>query len=136
MSIATRSSILLTAVLQISCATGPSGEIFDSPIGQWTERFEMVNGSTSTAQLHIVDQNHATYTSPHPGRIEFYAVDEQGLWKGYWINETGRYTCAEEKNGSRFWGESIYQFNETFNRYTGSWDACGEGHKYAVNGYR
>lgn len=136
MSIANRISILLTLTALTGCASGPSGEAFDSPVGLWTERFEMVNASTHTAQVHIVDENHATYTSPHPGRIEFYAVDEQGRWKGYWINQTGRYACAEEKNGSRYWGESIYRFNQTFNRYTGTWDVCGEGPNYALEGYR
>ena len=61
-------------------------------------------------------------------------VDDQGRWEGYWV-ESGN-DCTEKKHGSNSWGVSIYQFNETYNEYEGTWDMCGEGKKYKMTGVR
>jgi hypothetical protein len=142
----TKTISILSALLLVSCATAPSGDNYDSPIGEWTEHFESSGGGevpsgpdgmTLTSKLTIIDKNRATYSKLN-GRVEFYEIDEQGRWKGYWIHETMQkyFLCPEEKGGSPFWGEIVYQFNETYNQYTGTWDKCGEGKKYAISGVR
>lgn len=90
-----------------------------------------------SSKFTIVDETKGIYASP-PGRVEFYSIDDQRRWKGYWINTTGEksFLCSEEKGGSSYWGEMIYQFNETYNQYTGTWDKCGQGKKYAIKGIR
>jgi hypothetical protein len=128
---------ILSALLLVSCATAPSGNNFDSPIGEWSERHETSLGSTQSARLTIIDETKGKYPNSI-GRVEFYAIDQQGRWKGYWINEneSGPSRCSEEKSGSMFWGEQIYQFNEAYNQYTGTYDYCGEGQKFATKGSR
>ena len=94
-----------------------------------------MSGKTLTGKVTIVDETKGSYTNP-VGRIEFYAIDDQRIWKGYWIEESGSTACPEEKSGSMFWGEQIYQFNEAYNQYIGTWDSCGEGPKYGSKGFR
>ena len=130
--------LVLSTSLIVSCASGPSGESFDSPIGVWSEKYESstgVGGGMKTAKFTIIDETEGMYPN---GRVMFYAIDEQRKWKGYWINDTGNKTvmCSDEKGGSPYWGEQIYQFNETYNQYTGTWDVCGEGQKYKTSGVR
>jgi hypothetical protein len=135
----TKTLSMLSTLLLISCATAPSGKSFDSPIGVWSEQYESstgIGGIRKRSKVTIIDETKGTYTNPS-GRIEFYAIDGQRRWKGYWINQSGTYNlCSEEKGGSPYWGENIYQFNEAYNRYTGTWDFCGEGQKYALSGVR
>lgn len=130
----------MLTTLALGCATGPSGKVFDSPIGAWTENYESstgVGGVTKTSKFIIIDDTRGTYTHPS-GRVEFYAIDEPRRWRGYWINESGEksFLCSAEKSGSPYWGEMIYQFNASYNQYTGSWDKCGKGKKYAIKGFR
>jgi hypothetical protein len=140
--------LVLSISLVIGCATSPSpsGKVFDSPIGEWTDQYETtgggeipsgVDGKIKTTKIIIIDETRAIYPGLN-GRVEFYAIDEQGRWKGYWIDETlsKYFLCSEEKGGSPYWGEIIYQFNETYNQYTGTWDKCGEGKKYSTKGFR
>ena len=144
----TKVLLVLSISLVFGCATptSSSGKVFDSPIGEWTEQFESSGGyeidpgvdtPTLTSKLSIIDKNRAIY-SRHNGRVEFYEIDEQGRWKGYWIHETMTkyYVCGEEKGGSVFWGKMVYEFNEAYNQYTGTWDRCGEGEIYAIKGFR
>lgn len=147
--------ISLLAVLAISllfgCATqtptSSSGKVFDSPIGEWTELYEQSGGheipvggqgaSTGTLKQTIIDETRGI--SSNNQRVEFYEIDDQGRWKGYWISDqalTKYYICDEKKSGSSFWGEITYQFNEAYNQYTGTWDRCGEGKKFWVKGFR
>lgn len=127
--------MLLATTLMTGCAIGPSSTTFDSPIGSWNERHETTLGSVRSSKVTIIDETRAIFTNP-AGRIEFYEIDEQGRWKGYWIVENGLQACSQEKGGSVFWGEQIYQFNETYNRYKGSYDYCGLSQKYSVSGVR
>jgi hypothetical protein len=129
--------MLFSTILMMGCATGPSGQVFDSPIGEWREQYENRTGNIKQATLTIIDESSATY-SVNGGRIQFYAIDGQRKWTGYWINSSGSsvWSCSEEKDGSPYWGVQIYQFNETYNQYTGTWDSCGEGRKFPVSGVR
>jgi hypothetical protein len=111
------------------------GMTYDSPVGVWNELYETPLGGKRSNKVTFVDESIATYTSMD-GRVEFYEIDENGWWKAYWINESGSQECSEARGGSVFWGEQIYQFNETYNRYKGTWDICGQGPKYAINGVR
>ena len=130
-----KSFAILSTSLIISCASGPSGMTFDSPVGVWSEQYSTMSGGTKSSKVTIVDETKGTYTNPK-GRIEFYTIDQQGQWKGYWIEESGSTSCSEEKNGSMFWGETTFQFNDAYNHYTGTWDMCGDGNRAEWNGSR
>lgn len=131
----TKALAMLSTLLIISCATAPSGKTFDSAIGVWSDKYTTMGGKTRSSVVTFIDESKATYTNPD-GRIEFYSIDDQRTWKGYWIEESGSTSCSVEKSGSLFWGEQIYHFNETYSQYTGSWDMCGKGPKYSFKGVR
>jgi hypothetical protein len=127
---------LLSTILMVGCATGPSGKAFDSAIGEWTSKVEMMESGVDKETMIIVDESRATYSARN-GRIQFYAVDDQGKWEGYWIETAlGAASCTVDKDGDSVWGVAIFQFNAQFNEFTGTWDLCGEGKKYSWNGYR
>jgi len=125
----------LSTLLIISGASNSSGKSFDSPIGEWNEQYESMSGDMRSSTVTIIDESKGIYTNPN-GRIEFYAIDEQGKWKGYWIEEGGSDPCSEEKSGSMFWGEQTFKFDDTYDQYVGTWDMCGEGRKYTTKGVR
>lgn len=135
MSHSTKMLSIVSTLLLISCATAPSGKTFDSPIGVWKERFATMSGSTRSGVVTITDKAKGSYTNPG-GRLEFHSTDDRYTWKAYWILESGSRPCSTEKGGSKIWGEQIFQFNETYNQYTGTWDSCGEGPKYSIKGVR
>ena len=126
----------ITTILAVGCATGPTGKSFEDPIGVWNEKWEREIGKMYSAEFTIIDETRGIYTGS--SRVEFYEIDEQGRWKGYWINNESESSvaCSEKKGGSPFWGESIYRFNDSYNRYSGTWDYCGEGQKYVTAGTR
>ena len=129
-----RTDILLVILVTAGCASTPSGQVFDSPIGEWSETHETRNGGTRSDRLTIIDKSRGVYSS---GVLEFYSVEDDRTWKGYWIVDSDLYpACSEKKQGSPYWGEQIFRFNETYTRYTGSWDSCGEGPKFGTRGYR
>lgn len=130
---ATKTLALFPVLLIFGCATGPSGETYDSPIGKWLDTHETTLGSNKSERLTIVDDRSGTFPR---GRIEFYDTSQEREWKAYWILENGRYECAEEKGGSKYWGVQVFRFNQDFNRYTGYWDSCGEGQQYGARGTR
>jgi hypothetical protein len=84
----------------------------------------------------FIDETTATYTNPaNPdGRVFFYATDNQN-WEGLWVEDVTD-VCSEEKHGSKNWGVVIYQFNDAYNKYEGTWDDCGKGQKLPFNGIR
>jgi len=126
---------MLTTILIVGCASAPSGMSFDSPIGEWNEKYTSKSGKTRSSRVTFIDETKGTYTNPN-GRLEIYEIDDQGRWKAYWIEESVPANCTEEKSGSMHWGEQMFQFNDTFNQYTGWWDSCGEGPKYPFKGVR
>ena len=135
-----RTFVLLSTILVIGCASGPSGKSFDSPIGKWNEEWEIHDehgADWSLQKVTIIDETRGTYTSRWSvGRILFYAIDDQGRWMGHWVQMSSSVPCVEEKHGSKYWGVNIYQFNDNYAEYQGTWDNCGEGHKYRTKGYR
>ena len=126
---------MLSTLLIVGCASGPSEKSFDSPIGEWNEQYEGRLGDWKTSKVTIIDETKGTYTNPG-GRILFYAIDDQGRWMGHWVTGLTSTPCFEENDGSKYWGVNIYQFNDTYNEYRGTWDYCGEGEKYSMKGYR
>lgn len=124
-----------STILAIGCASGPSSESHDSPVGKWTEQWVNSSSETRVARLTIFDERSAKYTGSNNTRIEFYATDDQRTWKAYWIGE-GHTSCLQQKGGINSWGESIFHFDETYTRYKGTWDYCGQGRKFSMSGVR
>jgi len=108
-------------------------ESFDSPVGEWSEQYKY-GSQWRSSEVTIIDETKATYTNPN-GQVFFYAIDDQGKWEGYWVEALGG-RCLEEKYGSKKWGVMIYQFNDAYNKYEGTWDRCGQGPKYPMKGVR
>ena len=127
--------LFLSLIVVVSCASTPSGQSFESPIGKWSEKYESMSGKKRSSVVTIVDNTHGSYTNPN-GRIEFYSINDPGVWEGYWIEESGSSPCSVEKSGSLFWGVQVYEFNSAYNQYTGYWDNCGAGKRYPTKGVR
>ena len=104
-------------------------------MGEWRYEFQRPSGQWAHGKMTIIDETKATYGFDN-GRILFYAVDDQGKWEGYWVQNTGGSGCGIEKDGSVFWGKTIFQFNETYSSFKGTSDNCGEGIKGYWNGAR
>jgi hypothetical protein len=102
-------------------------------MGEWSSRDQGPDCILERFQLTIVDETKATYTIGN-GRIFFYAIDDQRKWEGYWVQEG--YGCADKKDGSNYWGVVTFQFNETYTRWKGELDFCGEGRKFPWDGFR
>jgi hypothetical protein len=121
------------APLIVGSASGPSVKSFDSPIGEWKDKYQTMQGSWEWSSTTIIDEKTATYTNPD-GRVFFYATDNHD-WEGHWV-EDGTDECSEEKHGSKNWGVIIFRFNDAYNKYEGTWDSCGIGQKFPFNGFR
>jgi hypothetical protein len=132
----TKALLVLSTLLIISCATGPSGKSFDSALGEWKTKTVQSSGRVTSDRMTIIDETKATYGFGE-GRIFFYAVDDQGKWEGYWVESDGsNMSCTETKDGSNIWGVVVFQFNDSYSSFSGDWDACGQGKKSSWNGYR
>jgi len=107
--------------LVVGSASGPSVKSFDSPIGEWKDKYQTMHGSWEWSSTTIIDEKTATYTNPD-GRVLFYATDNHN-WEGHWV-EDGTDECSEEKHGSKNWGVIIFRFNDAYNKYEGTWDLC------------
>ena len=131
-----RTCVLLSTILILGCASGPSGKSFDSAVGEWSWQLQYLPTSpTIGGQMIFIDETKATYTH-QDGRIFFYAIDEQGKWEGYWVENSGARKCSDKKYGSTDWGVATFQFNDAYNKFTGKWDFCGEGEKWEWDGVR
>jgi hypothetical protein len=132
----TRVLAIFSTLLLVSCASGPSGKSFDSALGEWKAKIQIMSNQSRSARMTIIDETKASYAF-NGGRIFFYAVDDQGKWEGYWVeNDAPDMSCTEQKDGSNVWGVVVFQFNDTYSSFTGDSDACGKGTKYPWNGYR
>jgi len=127
------SLILALLALMPGCATSPSGMNFASPAGEWNETYETPYGTTRSGRFTIIDETRGSYPG---GEVVFFATDDPRNWKGYWIREGGANACNVNRNGSPNWGVVTYRFNENFNRYSGTWDQCGEGRNWSISGLR
>ena len=125
---------LLVLSLMIGCASGPSGKSFDSPIGECSETHETRKGGRKTVKLTIVDKTKGI--DSHGVVLEIYSSDDAYTWKAYWIMDSGGYPCSTKKQGSPYWGEQVFRFNENYNEYEGTWNSCGEGKEYWSRGFR
>ena len=130
-------ALIATSLLLQACATSAPITDHQSPDGDWRTKIQTKGGVwLSHGIMTFSGQEKATYAY-HNGRIYFESVNDQGLWKGYWVEDTwGPVQCSEKRDGSKTWGEAIFQFDDTFNSYEGTWDACGDGRKSAWVGKR
>jgi len=132
----TRVLAIIAILIMVGCASSPSGKTFDSAQGEWTFEFKTMTNKSRSTRMKIIDETKANYEF-NGGRIFFYAVDDQGKWEGYWVeDEAPDISCTEKKDGSNVWGVSTLQFNETYSSFTGEWDVCGKGTKYPQSGFR
>ena len=132
------SCVFIFMLLLLNGCTTPTPDIsYENPYGNWRTKIQISTGAwLPHGVMTFVDREKATYAF-HNGRILFKEVNNQGLWKGYWIEATwGTVRCSIERDGSKTWGEAILQFDQTYNLYKGTWDACGKGQKYAWVGNR
>ena len=103
--------------------------------GEW-QTIWRVGSELIKARLKIIDDTRVTY-GYKSGRIFFYSIGKQGKWEGYWVEDTGSKVCGNVlKDGSRHWGKVIFQFNDNYTSFKGTWDYCGQGKKTRWNGYR
>ena len=127
--------VVLSTTLLIGCASGPSGKSFDSAMGEWSWQLEMPTGQGKGGKMTIIDETKATVTHAN-GRILFYAVDDQGKWEGYWVQNSGAHDCSDAKDGSTDWGVVTFQFNDAYNKFSGKWNFCGDGELFDWDGAR
>jgi len=124
------------ATMKTSTSTGES--ILSNPekgdwkpaIGEWR-----YGSGGRVKKIKITDGTRAKFNYKN-GRILFYSIDNQGKWEGYWVQDTASYGCGVKKDGSDYWGKVIFQFNDSYTRFKGTWDYCGEGRKEPWNGVR
>lgn len=132
-------SVAALTLSLFACATpSPSTDkAQDSPFGTWKTKVQYEDGSWhSHGVMTFTDKTKAKYALRN-GRILFTEVDDLSKWKGRWIENNQAYiSCAEEVDGSKSWGEAIFQFDETYDTFKGTWDACGDGNRNAWVGYR
>ena len=107
---------------------------YDSAVGEWTYKEETMEGHLMRGKMSFTDQKNAIYTANN-GRIIFVATDGNGRWEGYWI-EDGSIECSTEKDGSQLWGVAIFNFNDDYSRFEGTWDMCGSGKGSSWIGFR
>ena len=130
-----RTFVLLSTILIIGCAIGPSGKSFDSAMGEWSWQYDLPTGDFKTGKMTVIDETKATYTHAN-GRILFHTIDDQGKWEGYWVEDSGAHDCSDKKDGSTDWGVVTFQFNDAYNSFSGEWDFCGLSLKYDWSGFR
>lgn len=120
-----------------ACATLSTVHANESPSGTWKTKVQYGDGSWhSHGVMTFTDKTKAKYELRN-GRILFTKVDDQGKWIGRWVeNNQSFLSCPEEVDGSKTWGEAIFQFDETYNTFKGSWDQCGNGGRNAWVGHR
>ena len=130
-------TILIAGIFLVQgCANPVMDQTFDSPDGEWRTGIQYSAGRMSLGTMTFAGSKKATYTYRN-GRVLFNETDSSGKWKGHWVEDTwSGAICAEEKDGSKSWGEMVYQFNDTYTRFKGTYNICGTGLKNAWEGTR
>lgn len=121
----------ITLIVGYPSITISSEESYDSPAGRWKTKWQN-NTRWKPSSLTFNNEKTAFYKG---GRVVFFAASDQGKWDGYWIGKK-KGKCLEKKEGSSNWGKATFQFNETYDKFKGSWDFCGKGLAYGWNGKR
>jgi hypothetical protein len=135
---ATRVLATVSSLLIIGCAATPSGQTYDSAIGEWEETYTSMSGGTRSTNVKFIDEENGTFVLDNgmDGRIEIFSKEGQRTWRGYAILKSGSDQCPTEKGGSKYWSELVFHFNETYNQYTGNYKRCGDGRESNINGVR
>ncbi|MEM7208056.1 MAG: hypothetical protein AAF434_09550 [Pseudomonadota bacterium] len=110
---------------------------FDSPLGEWRTKIQIDGGSwISHGVMTFSEDGKVGYTLRN-GRIFFNEKDGKGKWKGHWVEDKQPWVVCDEKlDGSTAWGEAIFQFDDEFKTFRGTWDKCGDGKRNIWQGYR
>ena len=158
---------IFSVLLMVGCSYMPYGPHVDSPIGFWNDTKFHGQGLRHTTtgsinetwtvfiKIDILDEKNATYTHvneevfewPTPlqsGRIYFTAIDKQGRWQGYWVEDevwnTNAFAyqdgignvlvgdpkvCEYEKEESMHWGLVEFEFYPGNNYLLSTWNKCG-----------
>ena len=127
--------VLLSTTLVVGCASDLLGKSFNSATGEWNWEFRTPADYPHSGKMTIIDETKATYTWDS-GRILFYATNDQGRWEGYWVEKVTGTPCSVKKDGSNNWGVAIFQFNDAYDKFEGTYDMCGKGQKYPWSGSR
>jgi hypothetical protein len=131
-----KNTVTISALLLLGFTTSSFGETFDSPLGDWTSKYETNSGWSEPGPLTIIDKKKATYPFRN-GRILFYATDDPYRWEGIWVQDSSMVAnCETKKDGSIHWGVYTFQFNEDYTKFDATWDSCGEGKKSREVGER
>jgi len=130
--------LVVSTFILASCATTPSGQTYDSPIGDWNETYSSTGGGVRSLEMTLHDEDSGTFILDNgmEGRIEISSKEYPRTWRGYAILPSGSEPCATEKSGSKYWSELSFKFNETYNQYTGGYKRCGEGRESSTKGVR
>lgn len=132
-----KAPVIAITLSLLACATTFTVKANESPFGAWQTKVQYDDGSWHThGKMTFTNKTKAVYELRN-GRILFTKVDDQGKWKGRWVEDNQVYiSCSDEIDGSKSWGEAIFQFDETYNTFKGTWDACGDGNTNSWVGYR
>ena len=110
---------------------------FDSPLGEWKTKIQIDGGSWLTHGVMTFSGDGTVKYALRNGRIFFKEKDGQGKWKGHWVEDKQPWVvCTEKLDGSTAWGEAIFQFDEEYKTFKGTWDKCGDGKRNAWVGHR
>ena len=130
-----RTLVILVSVVLTGCINGLSDKPVHPAVGDWNFKYQKANGEWRTdLSMTIIDEVEATYTWEN-GMVHFDSADEQGLWRGHWVQNQEN-DCLEEKFGSNSWGVAFFQFNANYSEFEGMYDRCGKGQKFPFNGIR
>ena len=123
--------LLATAICSNATLAGGS---FEKAEGEWVSVWEKTHGGTMTSKTIFGASGEMVYTPD--GTVNFQSADDNGKWEGYWVESSAPQRCDTKKDGSHYWGMVLFEFNETYNEFKGTWDFCGEGKKREWTGER
>jgi len=126
-------ALLATAICGNATLAGGS---FEKAAGEWASVWESESGRTMTSKLKFDGSSEMVYIPDDGSTVNFQSAEDNGKWEGYWIESSGSQRCDTKIEGSHYWGMVLFQFNETYNEFVGTWDNCGEGKKFEWTGER
>ena len=133
-----KTGVIALTILFLSCtSTADDQDVYESPEGKWFTKIQTETGAwISHGTMTFSDNKKATYTLRN-GRIIWNKISDQGQWEGHWVEDNQVWVnCPEEKDGTKSWGEAIFQFNSTYTKFEGTWDKCGDENRNAWVGDR
>lgn len=108
--------------------------VFGKAEGRWDSEWQTSRGGTQTGRSTF--DSYGQMSTIDGPVVTFYTADDSGYWEGYWTAPNSPHPCATEKDGYRHWGVVKFQFDESYDQFTGTWDFCGEGETWEWQGKR